>query len=139
MERGTSLTQHNPLGQSLAPWASQPATAGFRTQDTYVFCIGPDGVMSAHPSALLQGHDVRDLHDQTGNYFIAAMLKMAVAGEVLDMRYLFRRPGSTIAATPEQLRADWVEYLRLMDEQTKAQDGAIGKVQAVETTLTASR
>ncbi len=75
----------------------QHGTAGFRTQDSYVFCIGPDGVMSAHPSPLLQGHDVRDLHDQTGNYFIATMLKMAVPSKVLDIRYLFPRPGSEIA------------------------------------------
>lgn len=70
---------------------------GFRTQDTYVFCVGPDGVMSAHPSPLLQGHDVRDLHDATGNYFIATMLKSAEPGRVSEIRYLFPRPGSEVA------------------------------------------
>ena len=70
---------------------------GFRTQDSYVFCIGPDGVMSAHPSPLLQGHDVRDLHDQTGNYFIAAMMKTAQPGKVSEIKYLFPRPGSNVA------------------------------------------
>ena len=27
---------------------------GFRTQDTYVFCVGPDGVMTAHPSTIIR-------------------------------------------------------------------------------------
>ena len=75
----------------------QHGSAGFRTQESYVFCVGPDGLMSAHPSPLLQGHDVRDLHDQTGNYFIATMLKTAVPGKVLEIRYLFPRPDSSLA------------------------------------------
>ncbi len=71
--------------------------AGFRTVDSYVFCVGPDGVMTAHPSAILRGQDVRELHDETGNYFIATMLKTAAAGKVSQIRYLFPRPGSTTA------------------------------------------
>ncbi|GJE58727.1 cache domain-containing protein [Methylobacterium trifolii] len=71
--------------------------AGFRTADTYVFCVGPDGVMSAHPNPILQGQNVRDLHDSTGNYFIARMLETAKAGEVSVIRYLFPKPGSTVA------------------------------------------
>lgn len=70
--------------------------AGFRTADTYVFCVGPDGMMTAHPSPLLQGHNVRDLHDSTGNYFIARMLETAKSGEVSVIRYLFPKPGDTI-------------------------------------------
>lgn len=76
----------------------QRGEGGFRTQDSYVFCVGvADGVMNAHPSPLLQGHDVRDLHDSTGNYFIAAMLKTAEQGKVSEIHYLFPRPGSTEA------------------------------------------
>jgi hypothetical protein len=71
---------------------------GFRTVDSYVFCIGPDGVMTAHPSAMLRGQDVRALHDETGNYFIATMLKTAEAGKVAQIRYLFPRPGATTAS-----------------------------------------
>lgn len=69
---------------------------GFRTADTYVFCVGPDGVMSAHPNPILQGHDVRDLHDRTGNYFIRTMLQEAKPGQVSVIRYLFPKPGSTL-------------------------------------------
>ena len=70
---------------------------GFRTADTYVFCVGPDGIMSAHPSAILQGQDVRELHDETGNYFIRTMMETAKPGQVSQIRYLFPRPGSTQA------------------------------------------
>lgn len=68
---------------------------GFRTSDTYVFCVGPDGIMSAHPNKQLQGTDVRDLHDSTGNRFIATMLATAKPGQVSSIRYLFPRPGGT--------------------------------------------
>ena len=66
---------------------------GFRTADYYVFCVGPDGVMSAHPNPQLQGTDVRDLHDSTGKRFIATMLERAKPGQVASIRYLFPRPG----------------------------------------------
>ena len=68
---------------------------GFRTVDNYVFCVGRDGVMSAHPNPQLQGTDVRDLHDSTGNHFIATMLSRAKPGQVASIRYLFPHPGGT--------------------------------------------
>jgi hypothetical protein len=71
-------------------------TNGFRTADTYVFCVGPDGVMSAHPNPILKGHDVRDLHDRTGNHFIQTMLDTAKPGQIAVIHYLFPKPGSTI-------------------------------------------
>jgi hypothetical protein len=55
---------------------------GFRTADSYVFCVGPDGVMSAHSNPILRGHDVRSLHDKAGHYVIKDMLKQAKPGEV---------------------------------------------------------
>ncbi len=70
---------------------------GFRTVDTYVFCVGANGVMTAHPNPILQGQDVHDLHDETGNYFIATMLKNAKPGQTSEIRYLFPRPGGTTA------------------------------------------
>ena len=80
---------------------------GFRTVDTYVFCVGPDGIMTAHPSPVLQGQDVHDLHDETGNYFIATMLKTAKPGQVAEIRYLFPRPGGlkAVAKTTYYTRA----------------------------------
>jgi hypothetical protein len=71
--------------------------AGFRTVESYVFCVGPDGVMTAHPNPALRGQDVHELHDETGNHFIATMLKTAQPGQVSQIRYLFPRLGSTQA------------------------------------------
>lgn len=71
-------------------------TGGFRSADSYVFCVGPDGVMSAHPNPILRGHDVRDLHDRTGNHFIRTMLESAKPGQISMIRYLFPKPGSTV-------------------------------------------
>lgn len=71
-------------------------TEGFRTADSYVFCVGPDGVMTAHPNPILRGHEVRDLHDKTGNYFIKTMVETATPGQISAIRYLFPKPGSTI-------------------------------------------
>lgn len=71
-------------------------TRGFRTTDTYVFCIDADGVMTAHPNPILKGHDVRDLHDRTGHHFIRTMLDTARPGQISVIRYLFPKPGSTV-------------------------------------------
>jgi hypothetical protein len=71
--------------------------ASFRTADTYVFCIGPNGSMTAHPSPMLQGQDVHDLHDKTGNRFIATMMQTAKPGEITTIHYLFPRPSGTVA------------------------------------------
>jgi len=82
--------------------------AGFRSIDSYVFCVGPTGIMTAHPSPMLRGQDVRGLHDETGNYFIATMLKTAEADKVKQIRYMFPRLGSTTATakTTFYTRAD---------------------------------
>ncbi|MGH1574933.1 cache domain-containing protein [Methylobacterium sp. P31] len=70
-------------------------TDGFRTVDTFVFCVGPDGIMSAHPDPTLQAHNVSDLHDKSGNYFIRTMIATAKAGQISAIRYLLPKPGST--------------------------------------------
>ena len=71
-------------------------TGGFRTADTYVFCVNTDGIMVAHPNPILQSQNVRDLHDRTGNYFIKTMMEKAKTGEVSVINYLFPKPGSTV-------------------------------------------
>ncbi|XYD12660.1 cache domain-containing protein (plasmid) [Methylobacterium sp. NMS12] len=92
----TRATKALSVDQAKALDAFSKGTDGFRTADTYVFCVGPDGIMSAHPNPILKEHDVRDLHDKTGNYFIKAMADTAKPGQVSVIRYLFPKPGSTI-------------------------------------------
>lgn len=69
---------------------------GFRTQDIYVFCIGPDGHMSAHPDPKLMGQDARALRDPNGKAFAAEMLDVAKEGSILEVSYLYPRPGSNV-------------------------------------------
>ena len=81
-------------GRALAAFTA--GADGFRTADTYVFCINPDGVMGAHPNPILRGHDVRDLHDKSGHYFIKTMMRDAKPGQISVIHYLFPKPGSTV-------------------------------------------
>jgi hypothetical protein len=70
---------------------------GFRTQDTYVFCISAeDGRMVAHPDPKLRGQDARSLRDPNGKAFIVEMLDVAKLGQSAKVSYLFPRPGSTV-------------------------------------------
>ena len=71
-------------------------TDGFRTADTYVFCMGPDGMMTAHSNPILRDHDVRDIHDKTGNYFFRTIMQEAKPGQIATIHYLFPRPGGTV-------------------------------------------
>ncbi|SFT30119.1 cache domain-containing protein [Methylobacterium sp. yr668] len=82
--------------QAKALDAFSKGADGFRTAETYVFCVGPDGVMNAHPNPILRGQDVRDLHDRTGNHFIRTMMDTAKPGQISVIRYLFPKPGSTV-------------------------------------------
>lgn len=94
---------------------------GFRTADSYVFCIAPDGVMSAHPNPILRGHDVSGLHDQTGNYFIRTMMREAKPSQISVIRYLFPKPGSTVEepkTTYYTRVADQVCAVGVYDEDT---------------------
>jgi hypothetical protein len=71
-------------------------TGGFRTQDTYVFCIGPDGRIDAHPDPKLMGKDARSLRDPSGKPFGADMLDKAKPGQVATVSYLFPQPNSDV-------------------------------------------
>lgn len=70
--------------------------APFKDRDLYVFCGGPDGLMSAHGADPgLVGRDVRALTDVAGTKFGVAFYESAVAGEFNTVEYLWPRPGET--------------------------------------------
>ncbi|MBV8402499.1 MAG: cache domain-containing protein [Acetobacteraceae bacterium] len=69
---------------------------GFRTMDLYVFCIGPDNKIDAHPNSSLMGQDAHDLRDQNGKPFGAEMLDSAREGSISEIRYLFPKLGSSV-------------------------------------------
>lgn len=65
---------------------------GFRNDDLYVYCIGPDHVMAAHPDPKINHTDVlTTLVDASGFHFGAAMLKEARDGEISNITYLWPR------------------------------------------------
>lgn len=65
---------------------------GFRTEDLYVYCIGPDHVMDAHPDPKINHTDVtQSLIDKSGFRFGDVMLKEAKEGAVANITYLWPR------------------------------------------------
>jgi signal transduction histidine kinase len=71
-------------------------TGGFRDRDLYVFCAGPDGIITAHPT--IKGQQIRDLVDKTGNKLGEAIVAAAKEGQINQVEYLWPRPGPD--ATP---------------------------------------
>ena len=66
---------------------------GFKDRDLYPFCGGPDGNFTAHPS--LTGKSLKDLKDKAGKPLGAEMYKVAQAGKISEVGYMWPRPGST--------------------------------------------
>lgn len=65
---------------------------GFRTEDLYVFCIGPDHIMSAHPDPKINHTDVtQSLIDTSGHHFGDEMVKGAKEGVISNITYLWPR------------------------------------------------
>ena len=68
--------------------------APFKDRDLYVFCAGPDGLLSAHGASTdLIGGDARAIVDADGKSFGAEMFEVAVAGEFNTVDYVWPRPG----------------------------------------------
>jgi hypothetical protein len=68
---------------------------GFRSLDLYVFCLGLDGRIDAHPDPALIGVDARMLTDRTGKRFAQEMLERAQEGTATEVHYLWPRPGAS--------------------------------------------
>jgi signal transduction histidine kinase len=69
---------------------------GFNDRDLYPFCSGPDGKITAHgalPERL--GVDQATLKDAEGKPFGAEIRKVAKPGEIAEVSYTYKRPGST--------------------------------------------
>jgi hypothetical protein len=66
---------------------------GCRKAGAYMFCVGPDGVMSTRSNPVLRG---RDPHDRTGNHSVRTMMDAAGPGRISVIRSLFPTLGSTV-------------------------------------------
>lgn len=76
------------------------ADGGFRDRDLYPFCFMlNDGKVVAHISPGELGKDVRTIVDAAGQVFGLALFNSAKQGQVVEVRYMWPRPGSKV---PEQ-------------------------------------
>lgn len=64
---------------------------GFKEKDLYVFCGGPDGNFTAHPS--LVGKSMKDLKDKAGKAIGEEFYKSAHEGKLAEVSYQWPRPG----------------------------------------------
>jgi len=70
------------------------AKAGeFGLKDLYVFCGGPDGIFTAHPS--LTGKSLKDLKDKAGKALGEEIYAGAKEGSLVQVSYMWPRPGET--------------------------------------------
>lgn len=71
-------------------------TAGkgqFKDRDLYPYCGGPDGRFTAHPK--LVGKPLKGLEDKTGKDFGTEIYERAKEGTVVEVPYMWPRPGET--------------------------------------------
>ena len=73
-------------------------TGGFKDRDLYVFCAGPDGILSAHPA--LKGKQLTSIVDKNGKKLGEEMAASAAEGKVAEVSYMWPRPGAD--TTPVQ-------------------------------------
>ena len=65
----------------------------FKENDLYVYCGGPDGNFSAHPS--LVGKSLKNLKDKAGSDLGEEIYASAKAGEITEVAYMWPRPDET--------------------------------------------
>jgi signal transduction histidine kinase len=66
---------------------------GFKDRDLYVFCGGPDGNFTAHPT--LMGKSLKDLKDKAGKPLGQEIYAAARVGTITEVSYMWPRPGAT--------------------------------------------
>jgi len=101
-EYGTAAEAKAMLEKAVVALQANQATAlamfakgegGFKDRDLYVFCGGPDGNFTAHPT--LTGKSLKDLKDKTGKPLGEEIYKTATAGKISEVSYMWARPGAT--------------------------------------------
>jgi hypothetical protein len=101
-EYGTSAEAKAMLEKAVVALKANQATAlstfakgegGFKDRDLYVFCGGPDGLFTAHPTLI--GKSLKDLKDKTGKPLGEDIYKTAQAGKIAEVSYMWPRPGAT--------------------------------------------
>ncbi len=81
---------------------------GFKDRDLYVFCGGPDGVMTAHP--FFMGTIMREFTDKAGKKAGEEVYAIAEEGKFAEVAYKWVRPG-------EDEHIDKVSFVTKVDDQ----------------------
>jgi signal transduction histidine kinase len=68
---------------------------GYRDRDLYPFCIGPDGLTTAHAAKERVGEEALDLEDKAGKPFVKEMFRLAHEGRIDRVSYQWPRPNET--------------------------------------------
>ena len=76
----------------------QAGAGGFKDRDLYVFCAGPDGIITAHPS--IKGQQLKGLVDKNGKKLGEEIVANAAEGKIAEVDYFWPRPGAD--TTPVQ-------------------------------------
>ena len=94
----------------------QAGAGGFKDRDLYVFCAGPDGIITAHPS--IKGQQLKTLVDKNGKKLGEEIVANAAEGKIAEVSYMWPRPGAD--TTP----VDKVE-LRHQDHRSGVRGGVL--------------
>lgn len=94
--------------QDAALSAFAAGEADYKDKDLYVYCGGPDGNFSAHPS--LVGKSLKDLKDKAGSPLGEEIYANAKTGEVTEVAYMWPRPG-------EEEPVEKVAYVTMIGDQ----------------------
>jgi len=105
LERAVSAMEAD---QDAALAAFVAGEADYKDKDLYVYCGGPDGNFSAHPS--LVGKSLKDLKDKAGEPLGEEIYTQAKAGEISEVAYMWPRPG-------EEEPVEKVAYVTMVGEQ----------------------
>ena len=82
---------------------------GFIDRDLYVFCGGPDGMVTAHP--YFMGFNLKEFKDKTGKPVGEEVYASAKEGEISEIMYKWLQPGGG----DEQV--DKVSFYTKVDDQ----------------------
>ncbi len=80
---------------------------GFMQKDLYVFCMGADGMLSAHPHFL--GLRLNNWRDNTGKAVGQEILTIAQEGKFAEVTYAAPRPKGMKVTVVDPAKADQVE------------------------------
>ena len=90
---------------------------GFKNKDLYVFCMGPDGMLTGHPYYM--GGNLRQWKDSTGKAIGEEIFAIAKEGQIDEVTYKAPQPaGGKAGVTAEEGdQVDKASFVTKVDDQ----------------------